>query len=73
MRSNRISRKTLRCTRFELGNSPIRIRGDGGSWRLGDDHSADVCVHEGGQAIFQMELNKAPGPDGFPAEFYQKF
>jgi hypothetical protein len=25
------------------------------------------------QAIFQMEHNKAPGPDGFPAEFYQVF
>jgi hypothetical protein len=24
-------------------------------------------------AIFQMEHNKAPGPDGFPREFYQKF
>jgi hypothetical protein len=24
-------------------------------------------------AIFQMEHNKAPGPDGFPMEFYQKF
>jgi hypothetical protein len=22
--------------------------------------------------ISQMELNKAPGPDGFPTEFYQK-
>jgi hypothetical protein len=22
------------------------------------------------EAIFQMEHNKAPGPDGFPAEFY---
>ena len=25
------------------------------------------------RAIFQMEHNKAPGPDGFPAEFYQCF
>jgi hypothetical protein len=25
------------------------------------------------KAIFQMEYNKAPGPDGFPAEFYQTF
>src|SRR6187455_2199976 len=24
-------------------------------------------------AIFSMEHNKAPGPDGFPAEFYQQF
>jgi hypothetical protein len=23
------------------------------------------------KAVFQMEHNKAPGPDGFPAEFYQ--
>jgi hypothetical protein len=25
------------------------------------------------EAIFRMELNKLPGPDGFPAEFYQTF
>jgi hypothetical protein len=25
------------------------------------------------KAIFQMEHNKAPGPDSFPAEFYQTF
>jgi hypothetical protein len=24
-------------------------------------------------AIFQMEHNKAPGPGGFPVEFYQTF
>jgi hypothetical protein len=24
-------------------------------------------------AIFQIEHNKAPGLDGFPVEFYQKF
>ena len=25
------------------------------------------------EAIFQMEHNKSPGPDGFPVEFYQAF
>jgi hypothetical protein len=25
------------------------------------------------EAIFQMKHNKAPGPDGFPTEFYQVF
>jgi hypothetical protein len=25
------------------------------------------------EAISNMEHNKAAGPDGFPAEFYQKF
>ena len=24
-------------------------------------------------AIFQMESNKAPGPDGFPPEFFTRF
>jgi hypothetical protein len=28
---------------------------------------------EAKEAVFQMEHNKAPGPDGFPAEFYQVF
>ena len=30
---------------------------------------ADFLVKEVYEAISQMELNKAPGPDGFPAEF----
>jgi hypothetical protein len=25
------------------------------------------------ETIFQMEHNKTPGPDGFPAKFYQHF
>jgi len=33
---------------------------------------ADFTEKEVHDAIFQMELNKAPGPDGFLAEFYQK-
>ena len=35
--------------------------------------TANFSVKEVYEAISQMELNKAPGPDGFPAEFYQTF
>ena len=35
--------------------------------------TAPFSEEEVKQAIFQMEHNKAPGPDGFPAEFYQSF
>ena len=35
--------------------------------------TADFLVKEVYEAISQMELNKAPGPDGFPAEFYKTF
>lgn len=34
---------------------------------------ADFTKDEIKDAVFQMEHNKAPGPDGFPAEFYQFF
>jgi hypothetical protein len=34
---------------------------------------ADFTKNEVREAIFQMEHNKAPGPYGFPAEFYQVF
>jgi hypothetical protein len=34
---------------------------------------AEFSEKEVRDAIFQMKHNKAPGPDGFPAEFYQVF
>jgi hypothetical protein len=34
--------------------------------------TAPYSEEEVNKAIFQMEYNKAPGPDGFPSEFYQK-
>ena len=35
--------------------------------------TADFLVKEVYEAISQMEMNKAPGPDGFPVEFYKTF
>jgi hypothetical protein len=35
--------------------------------------TAENSKEEVRKAIFQIEHNKAPGPDGFPAEFYQIF
>jgi hypothetical protein len=35
--------------------------------------TTDFTEDEVRTAIFQMEHNKAPGPDGFPSEFYQVF
>src|SRR6266498_2489017 len=35
--------------------------------------TAPLSEHEIREALFQMEYNKAQGPDGFPAEFYQYF
>jgi hypothetical protein len=35
--------------------------------------TAPYTEEEVRNAIFLMEHNKAPGPDGFPAEFYQTF
>jgi hypothetical protein len=34
---------------------------------------ADFIENEVREAVFQMEHNKSPGLDGFPAEFYQVF
>jgi hypothetical protein len=34
---------------------------------------AEFSEKEVREAIFQMKHNKAPGSDGFPAEFYQVF
>jgi hypothetical protein len=34
---------------------------------------ADFTENEVREAIFQMEHNKAPRPDGFPTELYQVF
>jgi hypothetical protein len=35
--------------------------------------TAPFTIEEVKEAIFQMEKDKAPRPDGFPAKFYQKF
>jgi hypothetical protein len=35
--------------------------------------TAEYSKDEVRKAIFQMEHNKASGPDGFPTEFYQTF
>jgi hypothetical protein len=35
--------------------------------------SADFTEMEVKEVVMQMKKNKAPGPDGFPAEFYQVF
>ena len=35
--------------------------------------TSEFTISEVKDAVFQMEHNKAPGPDGFPAEFYQVF
>jgi hypothetical protein len=35
--------------------------------------TAPFSVEEVKTAVFDMEHNKAPGPDGFPTEFYQFF
>ena len=35
--------------------------------------SAPYTKEEIRKSVFQIEHNKVPGPDGFPAEFYQNF
>ena len=34
---------------------------------------AEFTETEVREAVFQLQHNKAPGPDGFPTEFYQVF
>jgi hypothetical protein len=61
---------------------------DGGQLSLDNDRRSDILQisqedneklttvfteQEVKEAIFQMKHNKAPGPDGFPAKFYQIF
>jgi hypothetical protein len=61
---------------------------DGGQFSLDNDRRSDILQilqedneklttyfteQEVKEAIFQMKHNKAPGPNGFPAEFYQIF
>jgi hypothetical protein len=46
-------------------------------WQLSTEENnlstANFTEEEVHEAISQMEHNKAPGPDDFPAEFYQHF
>jgi hypothetical protein len=53
------------------------MRVEGRIYQVTDDDKekliAKFSYNEIREAIFQMEHNKAPGPDGFPAEFYQAF
>ena len=43
------------------------------TWTENDVLTTPFTEQEVQEAIFDMEHNKAPSPDGFPAEFYQKF
>ena len=36
-----------------------------------DEHH--FTINEIKQVVFEMKHNSAPGPDGFPAEFFQNF
>jgi len=53
------------------------MRVEGRIYQVTDDDKekliAKFSYNEIREAIFQMEHNKVPGPDGFPAEFYQAF
>jgi hypothetical protein len=35
--------------------------------------TSPFIINEEKEVVFQMEDNKAPGPDGFTAKFYQVF
>lgn len=38
-----------------------------------EDLTKPFTLDELGEVVFGMEKNKSPGPDGFPADFYQHF
>jgi hypothetical protein len=77
--SNPISLNFINCFSGEPEQSSFTLdadRSDDISQVTGEENAiltAPFSENEIKVAIFQIEHNKAPGPDGFPVEFYQKF
>jgi hypothetical protein len=77
--SNPISTNFINCFLGEPEQSSFTLdadRSDDISQVTGEENAiltAPFSENEIKVAIFQIEHNKAPGLDGFPVEFYQKF